>query len=488
MDVLLPLFVLIPLSGAVLALLGSRAVKWSGDLFALSALAALVVLAIRAIGSTALYSMGGWTGPLGIQLRLDGFSSLLLLAINIVGFCLALFSVSYMRLYTAKGNFYALFLLLVAGLNGAVLSSDLFNIYICMELVAVSGYALVAFGCDHEELEASFKYYVLSGVASSFILLAMTLLYTMTGTLNLAALADKIGTMEQSVPLLFVCALLICGFGLKAAFVPFHAWLPDAHPCAPAPVSAMLSGIVIKSIGIYVLVRLIFNVFGAPAILLNIVCWLGIISMITGAVLSIGQWDMKRLFAYSTVSQIGYIALGVGLGTQLGIVGGLYHLINHSTIKPLLFLTAGSVEYSNGTRDLKKLGGLNKTMPVTSGASLIASLSIAGVPPFNGFWSKLIIIIACIASGHYLFAVIAVAVAMVTLGIVLKVQKYAFFDALKSTIDTFRKTPLTMAVAMLILSALCLGLSLLVINGFHSPYLIGDAANVLLRGRAGLGL
>jgi multicomponent Na+:H+ antiporter subunit D len=282
--------------------------------------------------------------------------------------------------------------------------------------------------------------------------------------------------------LLLAVALFLCGFGLKAALVPFHAWLPDAYSSAPAPVSAMLSGVVGKAIGIYVLARLLYNVFGVSDGVLELLRWLGAISMVMGGLLATAQQDIKRLFAYSSINQVGYIVLGLGLGSPLGVVGALYHLVNHSLFKSLLFLNAGTVEYTTGSRDLDQLGGLNRAIPITGVTSLLASMSIAGIPPLNGFWSKLIIILACVQIGAYGFAAAAVAMSIVTLAYQLKVQRQAFFGAPTSTSAIVKREPRLMAAAMIFLAIGCVALSVLVVGGLGSPYLIGPAADALLGG------
>lgn len=479
MNQLIPLFVAIPLGIAFFIPMVSRRIKWAPDLLGNLAMTALVGLSFRVLGQAGLYHMGGWKGPVGIDLRLDGLSVLMLVVINVVGLAASIYSVQYMKIYTSKFRYYSLFLFMVAGMNGVVLSGDMFNMYVFMEIAAISSYGLVAFGCEHEELEAAFKYAVLGGVGSAFILIGIGLSYGVFGTLNMADLAGKYAEAGITRPMILAIGLLVCGFSLKAALVPFHAWLPDAHPSAPAPVSAMLSGVVIKSLGIYVLARLVFNVFGQPVQLLAILRLLGLVSMVVGALLAIGQWDMKRLFAYSSISQVGYIAVGLGLGTPLGIAGALFHMVNHSVFKSLLFLNAGAVEYSTGTRDLKKLGGLNGRMPVTANTSLIASMSIAGVPPFNGFWSKLMIVIACVEAGKYFLAVAAVLVSLMTLALFLKVQKYVFFDSIKGALGAVVEAPILMRVPMLMLAALCIVMSLFVLTGLRTPFLIEPAANAL---------
>ncbi len=477
----IPLFIAIPLASAFLIPLLGRGRPVLSDWLANGTLAALAAMAFATIGDRALYHMGAWPTPIGIDLRLDPLASLMLIAVNLVGFAAGVYSADYMRRYTDKHRYYSLFLLLVAGMNGVILAGDLFNLYVLMEVAAVASYALVAFGCGHEELEASFKYSVLGALASTFILIAIALVYGVTGTLNMAHIANSVSASGLGPPLVFAIALFLCGFGLKAALVPFHAWLPDAHPSAPAPVSAMLSGVLIKAIGIYVLARLIYNVFGADEGVLEVLRWLGVFSMVAGGLLATGQWDMKRLFAYSSISQVGYIVLGLGLGTPLGVVGALYHLVNHSLFKSLLFLNAGSVEFATGSRDLRRLGGLNRVIPVTGATSLVASMSIAGIPPFNGFWSKLIIIIACVEAGSFGFAAVAVVMSVVTLAYQLKVLRHAFFQAPPES-ATAQREPRLMAAAMAALAVGCVGLSLAAVTGLSDPFLVGPAARTLITG------
>jgi len=273
----------------------------------------------------------------------------------------------------------------------------------------------------------------------------------------------------------------LMGFGLKAALVPFHAWLPDAHPSAPAPISAMLSGILIKALGVYTICRIFFNVIGMTPKVSSLLMFLGAFSMLIGVCLAIGQWDIKRLLAYHSISQIGYVILGIGLCSPLGILGGLFHLFNHSVFKSLLFLNSGAIEYSLGTRELKLMGGLNEKMPVTSRTSLVASFSIAGIPPFNGFWSKAIIIIACIEKGHYVYAFWAVMASILTLASFMKFQKYAFYEKLQEATRKVKEAPVFMCVSMIILAVLCAITGLLLIPSLKKIFL-DPAVNVLING------
>jgi multicomponent Na+:H+ antiporter subunit D len=398
---------------------------------------------------------------INITLVLDSFNILLLLTISLVGLGVTLYSIDYMEHYGGKANFYALLLIMIAGMNGLILADDLFTIYIFLEAAAIASYGLIAFGRGRDELEASLKYLMLSAVATAFLLLSIAILFGLTGSLKLSAVAAGLSDLGVPGVAHFCAALFLMGFGLKAALVPFHAWLPDAHSSAPAPISAMLSGVLIKVLGVYTLIRVVLTVFGLSAGIENVLMILGIVSILTGAFLALGQNDVKRMLAYSSISQVGYIVLGIGIGTPLGILGGLFHLLNHASAKGLLFLNAGSLEYATGTRELDKLGGLGKKMPVTAGTSVIGSLAIAGVPPLNGFWSKLIILLALVQAKLYAGALIAAAAGILTLWYYLILQRRAFFGKLNETWRNVREAPFWMSVSMLLLGALCVLVGLL---------------------------
>jgi len=464
----IPLFVTIPLCAAFLMPILGRFFKNIPDILANSTNLILFFLSLVNIGlPLTVYKVGGWGAiggiPIGIYMVLDGFSILMLLIINLIAFLVTIYSVKYMEKFTDKTKFYTLFLLMIAGMNGVVLSGDMFNLFIFLEIASIASYTLVAFGTEAEELEAAFKYQVMGSVASGMILLGIAILYSYVGTLNMADAARIIAISGSNKLILFVSSLFLMGFGLKAAIMPFHAWLPDAHPSAPAPISAILSGVLIKVIGVYALVRILFNIIGLTVTFSYILMILAAISMIAGVLLALGQWDLKRLLAYCSISQIGYIILGIGLGTPLGILGGLFHLFNHSVFKSLLFLNSGSIDYSVGTRDLQKMGGLSEKMPITGNTSLIASMSIAGIPPFSGFWSKLIIILACIQTRHFIFAFIAVLDSILTLVLFLKVQRYAFWGKPMINIDKIKEVPKFMSIPMIILAVLCCVMGLLLL-------------------------
>lgn len=489
----MPLMIAVPLGGAFLcALMGKRSRAMPDAMgFLVTLLAAAgAVYSVRlvALEGPLVYAMGGWPAPLGIVLSLDGLTALMLVTVNLVAFLVAIYARGYMERYTSKRLFYGLFLLMLAGMNGVVLTGDMFNLFVFLEIASVASYALVAFGTGKHELEAAFKYGVMGTIASLFILLGIILLYARTSTLNMADMAAQLaGGGGDVVPL--VTGLFLAGFGLKAALVPFHAWLPDAHPSAPAPISAMLSGVLIKSLGVYALIRVLFNVLGVavPGQAFGPLIVLGILSMMVGVVLALGQWDMKRLLAYHSISQIGYVILGIGIGTPLAIMAGLFHLFNHSIFKSLLFLDSGALEHATGTRDLRRMAGVGRRLPVTSGTTLIASMSIAGIPPFNGFWSKLLIIVAAVRAGHSWSAFWAVLASILTLASFTKVLRYGFEGGGgRERLRQLAAVPTSMKVALVLFAVICIGGGLLLLPSLRDLFL-GPAAEALAEGTEQLG-
>ena len=483
MNPLLPFFIITPLIGAFLIMIIGRFIKEFNKYFTSLILLFLACISFYFLFNTGenifVYKVGGWEPinkiPIGIYIVMDGFNAIVVCIINLVGFLSAFYSISYIKRYTAENYFYALFCLMIAGMNGVVISGDLFNIFVFLEISVISAYALVAFGVEKNELEASFRYQVLGGIASFLILFGIGFIYWKTKTLNIADIKEAFSTGYDRTYYLFVQILILSGFGLKAAIIPFHAWLPDAHSSAPSPISAMLSGVLIKAVGIYVIIRLFFNMFAISEGMAILITTLGTLSMVIGVFLAIGQWDIKRLLAYHSISQMGYVVLSVGIGmilisrgvrnevAALAITGGIFHLINHAAFKGLLFLNAGAIEYTIGSRNLQEMGGLAKQMPATAATSFIASMSISGIPPFNGFFSKLIIIIAAIMAKFYLLALLAVIVSIITLASFLKFQRYAFFNKTDNKNERkIKEVPFPMVFSMVIMSIFCILLSILV--------------------------
>jgi multicomponent Na+:H+ antiporter subunit D len=470
---ILPFFIIIPLLAAFLiTLISGKRDNWA-IILSILAVASQLVLAIVCYittkDQTIIYEMSAWKIPFTICLVRDSLSCFMLIIVNLIALTALIYSVQYIRHLSQSWKYYALFMLLITGMNGVISTGDVFNLYVFMEIALFAAYALVAYGNRAEEYEASFKYAVMGSISSTLILVGIAILYSSTSTLNLAEIAALLPEKDPAV-LYWIGGIFLAGFGLKAAIMPFHAWLPDAHSSAPAPISSMLSGVLIKSLGVYLIIRFFYNILGAPQIFLTIFMVLGSISIIIASFLALGQWDFKRLLAYSSISQIGFILLGVGIGSPLAILGAVFHILNHAIFKALLFFNAGAVEMSLGTRDMRKMGNLTKALPVTSFTSMVGTLSVAGLPPFNGFFSKLLIIIAAIQAQQPVYAVIAVLGSLLTLAYFAKVQRYAFHG--EQPVEKPAVNPgAGMKTAMITLAVLCLVTSLLIIPGIREHVL-----------------
>jgi len=487
---ILPLIIVLPLGTAFLLVFLKKIWRGMPDVAVVATTlgtAGLSCILISAFNTPVKYHVGGWEPvngvAVGITLQADSLSALLLVIVNILALMISVYSIEYMKQYTDKTKYYILLLLMIAGLNGVILAGDLFNMFVFLEISAIASYSLVAFGIGSEELEASFKYQVLGGTASAFILFAIAIVYRITGTLNMADAAAVLAGQRGNAAAVFSALLFFTGFSLKAALMPFHAWLPDAHPSAPAPISAMLSGVVIKVLGVYALIRVMFTVFGTAVFehLLLLLLITGTLSMTAGAILAFGQTDVKRMLAYSSISQIGFVVFALGLGTRLGILAGLLHLVNHAVFKSLLFLDSGALVYRTGSRDMTKMGGIAKHMPITAGTSLAGSLSISGIPPLSGFWSKLLIIAAAVQSRHFVLALCAALVSIVTIAYFMKFIHSVFTGTGPRSNKKLREVPLSMSMPLIILAVLSICMGLLLIPGIRETLLM-PAVDIIVRG------
>lgn len=485
---LLPLFIITPLAAAFVTVLLGRRIAAIGEPLSLIATAILGAASVPVAASAAasnviIASIGSFPPSLGIPMAVDSLSALLLVTVNGIAFLVAIYAAVYARRYADTWKYHALFLSLVAGMNGVLLAADIFNLYVWLEVAALAAYALVAFGTEAEELEAAFKYAVMGSIGSIFIVMGIIFTYSYTSTLSFADIARTVAENRGSNVILFTTALFIMGFGLKSALAPFHAWLPDAHTSAPTPISAMLSGVVIKVLGIYALGRIIFGVFGMGEAVQPVVIACAVLSMVAAGILAFGQTDIKRLLAYSSISQMGYIALGLGLGTELGIIGAIFHLVNHSAAKSLLFLGAGAIERVSGTRDLRKITAITARAPLTGYATLAGMLSICGIPPFGGFWSKVIIIVACVQAGRPSLAFIAAIASVLTIAYYGKALTPVLFGASPAGAPAgiSQKVPAAMQAAMAVLALVVVVSGLFLLPGAGQAFL-RDAALHLMSG------
>ena len=437
-------------------------------------------------GEIISYWMGGRVPAggyaIGIALEVDALSLFFGLLVSTVVFIACIYSIQYMSHDDNVPQYYTLFLMLAGGVMGMVLTGDLFNMFIMVEILTFAAVALTAFrNTANGALEAAFKYLVVGCIGSSCILAGTILLYAQVHTLNLAQLAALVpGRVTTATKVAF--ALLYIGFSTKAFLVPFHPLAADAHGAAPASISVLISGVLTKS-GIYGLIRLTWFIFQSMGLgsMQFLLVFVGSVSMFVCVTMALAQHDFKRLLAFHSISQIGYVLAAVGLSTALGLSAGLYHAMNHTIFKGLLFLAAGAVLHETGTTDLGKLGGLSKKMPHTTALFLVGALSISGVPPFNGFASKWMIYQAsyqrAVESGNIgflLVTVVALVTSTLTLASFVKVTQSVFFGQLPKELENVKEVPFGMRFAMGILAVLCLVTGLF--PDFVTAYLTQPAA------------
>ncbi|MEM5871566.1 MAG: proton-conducting transporter membrane subunit [Candidatus Aenigmatarchaeota archaeon] len=420
---------------------------------------------------TIIVKFSGWEPPFGIVWVMDRLSAMMGLLITSIAFLVSIYSIKYVK--ERQHKFFALVCLMIVGLLGVTMTGDIFNMYVFLEILSLSCYGLVAFNLDDEAIEGAMKYVILGPFSTSFALLGIAMLYGLTGTLNIADLSLKI---VHSIPFNIAFAFLISGFALKAAIVPFHFWLPDVHPVAPSPISAMLSSVVVGT-GIYAVLRIIFTVFGFSSVFWLFIAF-GLITMVIGGVIAIRQKDIKRMIAYSTVSQSGYIFLAIGLGSNLGVIAGLFHLLNNIITKAMLFLIAGVIIWHTKTKDMNELGGLGKNMNLIMICFAIGALSMAGLPPLNGFASKWLIYLATWETSPILTA-IALIVSGITLIYYMKAFSSIFLGPSKQKTEKMEThTPKVMLIPIVFLAIISLIIGLF--PQFFLEYLIDPAANALL--------
>lgn len=394
-------------------------------------IASSVLLILAALLMWMIYQNGiivydiGEFGKYGIVLVGDLLAGLLVLLTAFIGFLVLIYSFDYIEKRSLSASYYPLYYLMLGGIFGIFLTGDLFNLFVFFEIMFLSSTGLImanealSVTDTAHKLEATYKYMSLGMIGSFMMLVAIVTIYATVGSLNMADLAAKIQILAETgtVPWVIIGAalLFIVVFGNKAALVPLHFWLPDVHPTAPTPISAMLSGILIK-VGAYCILRVLFLIlYPAKSFFLPILMFFALLTIAVGAVSAMGQTDLKRVLAYSSVSQIGYVLLGLSLGTVGAIAAAVMYLVNHAIAKSMLFLTAGGIIHETHTRDLRKMGGLITVLPLFSAAFLIGAMSIAGFPPMGGFVSKFALFQSAVSGEFWLPLLIAVLMAVITI-------------------------------------------------------------------------
>jgi proton-translocating NADH-quinone oxidoreductase chain N len=389
-----------------------------------------------------------------VSFYIDHLDFVMFLCIGIVS--LASLIVARYTIFEKKELFKLINLLIIAsiGMCGVVLVRDLFSLYIFLEITAVTSFILIASPKNVDALEGAFKYLMLSGIATVLLLSSIAFFMISAGNASYHAINTVVADAGRNPVILFAIALLVCGLFIKGGLVPFHAWLPDAYTSAPAPVSVLLAGIVTKVAGIYTIIRVAVSVIGLSESLKNVLLALGLVSILVGAFAAMGQKDFKRMLAYSSISQVGYIIVGFGTGTVLGAIGAVFHLFNHAIFKSLLFVNSAAVESKLGTNNMEHMGGLSNRMPITGATSVLGFLSASGVPPLAGFWSKLIIVIALWTSDHQYYAAAAVLAGILTLSYFLSMQRKVFFGKLADGLSYVKEANAGLSFTAVVLAAI----------------------------------
>lgn len=468
---MLALFVLIPLISVLLLNLFrldfiKKVASWYGMLLALVQICLVLFVPIN------LFKSGVFSTYFAFNFTIDNLSILMLLTIGIVVFTAIIVGQFTYTDETKNFNFLNLILLTLAAMNGLVMVSDIFSLYVYIEIIAVASFVLISTYKDKIGLESVFKYIVLSITATSFILLSIAIFLLISGNTSFESISNAIKNPGNSSFVTVAVALFACGTFTKGGLVPFHGWLPDAHSSAPSSVSILLSGIVIKVTGIYPLIKIMSLAGESVESVRKVLMVIGALSIVVGALASLGQNDIKRMLAFSSVSQMGYIVLSLGTGTALGLAGAAFHMFNHAIFKSQLFANAAAVERQTGTRDMNKLGGLASKMPVTGGTSIIAMLSISGIPPLPGFWSKLLIIIALWQSTNYTYTFIAAIASVITLAYFLSMQRRVFFGQVAQGLENVKEAKLGLVTPAVILAILTIFIGLffpLILNKLIFP-------------------
>jgi len=448
--------VIVPLMAAPLCLFLTRPrLVWlftlivSGLAFLISATLLQQVMA----SGTIVYELGGWQAPWGIEYRIDQLNALVLIIITAIS-TIVLFAANASIEQEIPANrqtvFYILYLLSLSGMLGIVATGDAFNVFVFLEISSLSAYALIALGKDRRALWASYQYLIMGTIGATFILIGIGLMYQMTGTLNMYDLSMRLPEVAQTRTVFTAFAFVIVGICLKLAMFPLHLWLPNAYAYAPSIVTAFFAATATK-VAIYLLIRFTFSVFGLsfsfthlPLQLLFLV--LGLVGIFVASTAAIYQTNVKHLFAYSSIAQIGYMIVGFSMTTVAGLTATLLHLFNHALMKGALFLALAAVMYRIGSTQLSHFQGLGRQMPVTMAAIVIGGLSLIGVPLTVGFVSKWYLVLAVIENGWWPVAVLILLGSLLAVVYVWRIVETAYFKPALAGRETIKEAPLSFLV------------------------------------------
>ncbi|MBX2999899.1 MAG: Na+/H+ antiporter subunit D [Caldilineaceae bacterium] len=471
MDLLLVLPILIPLTTAVIALaLWTRPqIQRIASVIGASALLFAGILLFAQIWHHGISAtqLGSWPAPFGITLVADVTSAVMVVIVGVMGLTISIYSLGSIDPDRERYGFHALVHLLLTGVSGAFLTGDLFNLYVWFEVMLISSFVLIALGGTAAQLEGALKYVTMSLLASMLFLGATGIIYGVAGSLNLADLAIHFdGAALPGGLLLALAMLFLVAFGIKSAIFPLFFWLPASYHTGPVVISALFAGLLTK-VGVYALVRIFTLIFAGTMETVSIVLLvIAGFTMTVGVLGAVAQNGMRRLLSFHIVSQIGYMVMGLALLTPLAMAGVLFFLVHNILAKTNLFLISGVIERLRGTEQLLKLGGFYRGYPALAGLFLISALSLAGLPPFSGFWAKLMLIRAGLEVEQYLIVAIALGVSLLTLFSMTKIWAEAFWKETPAT-PVFEapmtgSTRLALMIPIALLALLSMGMGLIV--------------------------
>ncbi|GAB3138177.1 Na+/H+ antiporter subunit D [Marisediminicola antarctica] len=420
MTALVPLVVLLPLLGAAAALISGRrpGLQRVLTVIVLAAVLAVSIVLLVAVdaGGPLVVELGGWQAPFGIVLVVDRLSALMLVVSATVLLAVLVFSVGQ---GLADGDqdtpvsiYYPTYLILATGVFNAFIAGDLFNLYVGFEILLVASYVLITLGGTEQRIRAGTTYIVVSLVSSLLFLASIAMIYGAVGTVNIAQISQRMNDIPVDVQVILHVCLLVA-FGIKAAVFPLSFWLPDSYPTAPAPVTAVFAGLLTK-VGVYAIIRAETVIF--PGTELNqALLVVALLTMIVGVLGAVAQADIKRVLSFTLVSHIGYMVLGVALGTAAGTSAAIFYIVHHIVVQSTLFLAAGLIERQGGSTSINKLGGMLKAAPLIAVLFFVPALNLGGIPPFSGFIGKLALFQASAEQGTPLTYVLIGAGALVSL-------------------------------------------------------------------------
>ncbi len=393
---------------------------------------AVAVVLLERVASEGIQAVqkGSWIAPFGITLVADMFSAVMVAATGVVTLVIVVYSLGTMDRAREAWGYYPLFNILIMGVSGAFLTGDIFNLFVWFEVLLISSFVLLALGGERAQLEGAIKYVTLNLVASAFFLAAVGILYAMAGSLNMADLSQRLGDVAQPGLVTTLAILFLVAFGIKGAIFPLFFWLPASYHTPPVAVSAIFGGLLTK-VGVYALIRVFTLLFlNNVDYTHTIILWAGGITMVTGVLGAVAQYEFRRLLSFHIVSQIGYMVMGLGFFTPLALAGTVFFIVHNIFVKTNLFLVSGVSHRLHGTYDLKKLGGLYRAHPWIGMLFLLSALSLAGVPPLSGFFGKLVLIKAGLGIEQFVLVAAALGVSLLTLFSMTKIWAEAFWKPL----------------------------------------------------------